>query len=170
MTIATQINVHATQTLVCDVMDVFPENVRLLDPIFRDYGGKKTFHGTVATIKCFEDNSKIWEAADEKGNGRVLVVDGGGSLRHSIFGGNLAQKLCDYGWSGIVINGCTRDVAEQRQVSLGIKALAPCPRRAIKRNLGDRDVPVLVAGQWIAAGQYLYADEDGVIVADAPLH
>jgi regulator of ribonuclease activity A len=170
MSVATSIDINKTKTLVCDVMDVYPEKVRLLDNIFQSYGGKKSFHGPVATVKCFEDNSKIWEISEEDGNGRVLVIDGGGSLRHSVFGGNLAQKFHEKGWSGVIINGCTRDVSEQKDVPIGIKAIASCPRRAIKRNLGDRDVPVTVAGQLISPGEYLYADEDGIIVSDEKLH
>jgi regulator of ribonuclease activity A len=170
MTVATTIDIHNTQTLVCDVMDVYPDGVRLLDAIFHDYGGKFQFHGPVRTIKCFEDNSKIWEVLEQAGHGQILVVDGGGSLRHALFGGNLAKLAANNGWAGVIINGCTRDVAEQREVLIGIKALAPCPRRAIKRGLGDMDVPITIAGQIILPGQYIYADADGVILADKPLH
>lgn len=170
MTVATFIDLNQTKTLVCDVMDVYPEEVRLLDNIFKSYGGKLSFHGFIETVKCFEDNSKIWEIVEENGNGRVLVIDGGGSLRHSLFGGNLAKKFHEKGWSGIVINGCTRDVAEQKEVPIGIKALNSCPRRAIKRNLGERNVPVTIAGQIILPGEYLYADEDGIIIAGKKMH
>jgi regulator of ribonuclease activity A len=164
------IDISGTKTLVCDIMDHYSSDVRLFDPIFHDFGGKTSFHGVVSTITCFEDNSKVFEAVGEQGDNRILVIDGQGSLRYSLFGGNLAQKAYENGWAGVIVNGGIRDVAEQREILLGVKALGVCPRRTIKRNEGERDVAVTIAGQTILPHQYIYADEDGIIISDIKLH
>jgi len=170
MTVATSIDIANTKTLVSDVVDVYPDSARLLDNIFKDFGGRRSFHGKIQTVKCFEDNSKIWEILQQKITGDVLLVDGGGSLKHALFGGNLAKLAYDNGWAGVIINGCTRDVAEQRDIPIGIKALTTCPRRAIKRDQGEINVTLNIAGQKISPGQYIYADEDGIVIADKALH
>jgi regulator of ribonuclease activity A len=169
-TIATSINIKTTKTLVCDIMDVYSDKVRLLDPIFKDYGAKTSFYGSVTTIQCFEDNSRVLEAVEEPGNGRILIIDGGGSLQYSMLGGNFAKKAFANGWAGIIINGCLRDIAELKEIALGIKALGPCPRRCIRQNIGERDVTIRIAGQSIISGDYLYADQDGIVVASEKLH
>lgn len=171
MSRATTVNIATTETMVCDVLDVYGDAVRLLDAgVFADFGGGLAFHGPVSTIKCFEDNSRVGEAVKEAGNGRVLVIDGGGSLRASLLGGMLAGKAAENGWAGIVIYGALRDVAELEATDIGIKALAPCPRSTDKLGQGVRDVPVTFAGQTINPGDYLYADGDGIIVATKQLH
>lgn len=171
MSRATAINMATTVTLVCDVLDVHPAEARLLDcGLFADFGGLLQFHGPVSTIKCFEDNSKVRPAVEEQGNGRVLVIDGGGSLRTSLVGGQLAAKAAANGWAGLVVFGAVRDVAELEDVEIGIKALAPCPRSSDKNGVGQRDVPVTFAGQTINPGDYLYADGDGIVVASRALH
>ena len=170
MSIATTIDIANTNTLVCDVMDVHGEKARLLKPLFRNYGGRTQAHGSVRTIKCFEDSSKIHEILDADGRGCFLVVDGGGSTRHSVLGGNMALKAKANGWLGVIVNGCVRDVAELREVDIAIFALGACPRHSFKRGLGDIDVSVRFAGETIKPGNYMYADEDGIVVADKSLH
>ena len=153
----------------CDLCDTHPEQVRVLEPIFNSYGGRSTFSGSISTIKCHEDNSRVREAVTEPGESRVLVVDGGGSLHHALLGDQLATFALANGWSGIVIYGAVRDVEVIRTIDLGVKALNAIPRRTEKRGLGERDIPVHFAGVRFLPGMYLYADDNGIVVADGSL-
>lgn len=152
-----------------DLCDDHVDDLRIVSPLFRDYGGRLQFNGPVSTVKVFEDNSLIREALEEPGRGRVLVVDGGGSMRCALLGGGLAALGQDNGWAGLVVYGCVRDAAELSGVTLGIKALNTHPLKSLKKGLGQRDVPVTFGGATFAAGDYLYADEDGIIVAEEAL-
>ena len=143
---------------------------RVLPPVFRDFGAVPRFCGPVVTVKCFEDNSLVKAAVDSAGEGRVLVVDGGGSLRRALLGGNLAAAAARNGWAGVVIDGCVRDVAELAASHTGIRALACMPLPTEKRNEGQRDVAVQIQGVWVRQGDWLYADEDGIVVADRALN
>ncbi|MCG8442478.1 MAG: ribonuclease E activity regulator RraA [Caulobacterales bacterium] len=154
----------------CDLCDAHPDDVRVLEPVFAEFGGRGAFHGPVATAKCFEDNSMVREAVSEPGNGRVLIVDGGASLRRSLLGGDLAAKATANGWAGIVIDGAARDGDELAACALGVRARALIPMKTVKRGEGVRDIPVRVAGQTVAPGDHLYADRDGIIVAARALH
>ena len=127
------------------------------------------FSGPVSTVKCFEDNSLVKAAVDSPGEGRVLVIDGGASLRRALVGGNLGEKKKKNGWAGIVVDGCVRDVSELAQCSIGIRALATMPLPTEKRQQGQRDIAVQVQGVWISSGDWLYADEDGMVVMASPL-
>jgi regulator of ribonuclease activity A len=137
---------------------------RVLPPVFRDYGKRTRFAGTVATVKCFEDNSFVKAALEEPGNGRVLVVDGGGSLRRALVGGNIAAAAAKNGWAGVVVDGCVRDSAELIECDVGIRALALIPMPTERRNQGQRDVAVHLHGVWVLPGEWLVADEDGMVV------
>jgi regulator of ribonuclease activity A len=139
----------------------------ILPPVFRDYGGVPAFSGIVATVKCFEDNSLVKAALDEPGNGRVLVVDGGASLRRALVGGNVAAAAAKNGWTGVVVDGAVRDVAELAATAVGIRALALIPIPTEKRQQGERDVAVQVQGVWIRPGDRLWADADGIVVLRA---
>lgn len=153
----------------CDLCDRFKEDAsgtfRVLPPVFRDFGARSRFHGPVSTIKCFEDNSLVKAAVDSPGQGRVLVVDGGGSLRRALLGGNLGASAARNGWAGVVIDGCVRDVSELAAFDIGIRALASMPMPPQKLQQGERDVPVRVQGVWVRPGEWLYADEDGIVVS-----
>lgn len=155
----------------CDLCDIHKNDssgtFRVLPPVFRDFGSIKKFSGQVTTIKCFEDNSLVKAAVDSPGHGRVLVVDGGASLRRALLGGNLGAAAARNGWAGVLIDGCVRDLAELAQCSTGIRALAAIPLPTEKRNEGQRDIAVLVQGVWIRPGDWLYADEDGIVVMPA---
>jgi regulator of ribonuclease activity A len=155
----------------CDLCDAHKNDssgeFRVLPPVFRDFGGIRKFSGWVVTVKCFEDNSLVKAAVDSPGDGRVLVVDGGSSLRRALLGGNLAAAAAKNGWSGVVIDGCVRDVAELAQCSTGIRALASMPLPTEKRNEGQRDVAVQIQGVWVRPDEWLYADEDGIVVMPA---
>ncbi|MEQ1682703.1 MAG: ribonuclease E activity regulator RraA [Burkholderiaceae bacterium] len=152
----------------CDLCDAHKNDTdgafRVLPPVFRDYGKKLKFSGPVSTVKCFEDNSLVRAAVDSPGLGRVLVVDGGGSLRRALVGGNLGAAAAKNGWAGVVVDGCVRDAAELATSDVGIRALGLMPLPTEKRNEGQRDVPVQVQGVWVRPGEWLYADADGMVV------
>jgi regulator of ribonuclease activity A len=158
----------------CDLCDIHKNDssgaFRVLPPVFRDFGAQRRFAGPVTTVKCFEDNTLVKAAVDSPGEGRVLVVDGGGSLRRALLGGNLGAAAARNGWAGVVIDGCVRDVAELAVCDTGIRALAPVPLPTEKRNEGQRDVAVQLQGVWVRPGDWLYADEDGTVVSAQPLH
>lgn len=157
----------------CDLCDAHKGDTsgafRVLPPVWRHFGGRRHFAGVVSTVKCFEDNSVVKAAVESAGEGRVLVVDGGGSLRRALLGGNLAATAARNGWAGVVIDGCVRDVAELAVCDLGICALAPMPLPTERRGEGQRDVPVQVQGVWVRPGDWLCADEDGIVVSATPL-
>lgn len=153
----------------CDLCDSHDAQVRVLELPLRDYGGRIAFDGIVSTIKAYEDNSLVRDAVAEPGNGRVLVIDGGGSLRRSMLGDLLAVKALENGWAGVVVFGAIRDSAAIGAMALGVKALGTCPRKTDKLGQGLRDVPVRFGGLVIRPGEWLCADADGVVLADGVL-
>lgn len=152
-----------------DLCDEHSGKVQIVDPGLRDFGGRTMFHGPIATVKTFEDNSRVRERVAEPGNGRVLVVDGGASPRCALLGDLLAAKAVKNGWSGIVVYGYIRDSAEIAQMDLGVKAIGPYPLKSVKRDFGDDDVPLHFMGADFIPGHYLYADTDGIIVSPTEL-
>ena len=152
-----------------DLCDAHPGSLQLVQPLFHDYGGASRFAGPIDTLRVFEDNALVRQALETRGQGRVLVVDGGGSLKSALVGGRLAILARDNGWAGLIVNGCVRDSAETRKVPVGIKALNTSPMRSGKSGSGERGVPVSFAGVTFSPGQFVYADEDGVLVADRSL-
>ncbi|MCJ7815762.1 MAG: ribonuclease E activity regulator RraA [Xanthomonadales bacterium] len=150
---------------VPDICDEFIDEISVLEPLFADFGGKEKFSGEIVTIKCFEDNSLVGDAVKSPGKGRVLVVDGGGSLRHALLGDMLAAAAAENGWQGLLINGCVRDVEILESIDLGVKALNIHPVKTEKRGEGRLNVNVTFAGATIRSGGYLYADANGVVVA-----
>jgi regulator of ribonuclease activity A len=153
-----------TTPATTDLCDEHPE-IQVCEPVFAAFGGRAAFSGPITTLKVFEDNSLVRDAVGRPGEGRVLVVDGGGSLRCSLLGGNLALAAATNGWAGVVINGCVRDVAELAAQSIGVRALAIFPRKS-ERGLhsGQAGIPVLFAGVVFREGEWLCADADGVVV------
>lgn len=156
----------------CDLCDAHKNDsdgaFRVLPPVFRDFGGRSRFSGPISTVQCFEDNTLVKAALDQPGQGRVLVVDGGGSLRRALVGGNLAAAAARNGWAGIVVDGAVRDVAELAACDVGIRALALMPLPTDKRNQGQAEVPVVVQGVIVRPGEWLCADEDGIVVLPQP--
>lgn len=152
-----------------DLYDRFETELRVCDPIFRDFGGRVAFSGTVVTVKCFEDNSLVKSVLAEPGAGRVLVVDAGGSLRYAMLGDLIAGNAVTNGWAGVLLWGCVRDTHALAAMELGIKALAPNPRKTQRRGEGQRDLPVTFAGVRFAPGDWLYADSDGIVVSERRL-
>ncbi len=151
-----------------DLCDANPD-VTVLEPMFANYGGVDGFHGPIRTVKCFEDNSLVKQAVAEAGNGAVLVVDAGGSYRCAMLGDMLAEQAVKNGWAGIVMYGCVRDVDILATLPLGIQALGSHPRKSEKRGEGQRDIPVTLAGATLQVGQWLYADNNGIIIANEAL-
>jgi regulator of ribonuclease activity A len=156
----------------CDLCDEFKSDrsgaFRVLPPVFQAFGARARFAGTVVTAKCHEDNTTVKAAVESPGQGRVLVVDGGGSLRRALLGGNLAAAAARHGWAGIVIDGCVRDKAEINAEDIGIRALALMPLPTERRGEGQRDLPVQIQGVTVNPGDWLVADEDGIVVMPGP--
>ncbi|MBX3411521.1 MAG: ribonuclease E activity regulator RraA [Pirellulales bacterium] len=152
-----------------DLSDAHPGVVQIAEPLFRDFGRRIAFQGPIATVKTHEDNSLVRAALEEPGKGHVLVVDGGGSLRCALLGDQLAALGHRNGWSGVIVYGCVRDVADLAQIELGVKALAPHPLKSEKRNSGQRDVVLRFAGVTFVPGQFLYADADGILLSTGSL-
>lgn len=152
-----------------DLCDQHAGSLNVLSPLFRDYGGRHKFCGPVATVKCYEDNSMVKQTLSEAGGGRVLVVEGGGSLNCALLGDMIATMAQENGWSGIVINGCVRDVEILRTIDLGVRALNTHPIKSDKRGRGSVNVSVHFANAEIKPGQYLYADDNGIAVAEHDL-
>lgn len=144
-------------------------HLQIAEPIFRPFGGKSAFSGRVTTLKIFEDNVLLRTVLEEKVENRVLVVDGGGSHRCALLGGNLAKLACDNGWQGIIVYGCIRDSVEVNRLPIGIRALHTHPLKSHKKGGGDRDILVTFAGINFRTGYYVYADEDGIVVSEDEL-
>lgn len=148
-----------------DLYDDHGDQLQVAEPLFRDFGAHKTFSGPIQTVKVHEDNSLVRSALEEPGDGQVLVVDGGGSLRCALVGDRLAELGANGGWAGIILYGCVRDIVELSQVQIGIKALHAHPAKSTKRGEGARNPIVRFAGVTFSPGEYVYADEDGVVVS-----
>ncbi len=151
-----------------DICDDHPE-VQVVEPGFRNYGGVEAFGGGIVTVKCFEDNSVVKEQVGKPGNGCVMVVDGGGSMRAALLGDMLAEKAAENGWAGLIIYGCIRDVDVIGKTRLGVQALGTHPRKTDKKGIGDLNVPVTFGGITFRPSQYLYADNNGILVSEKAL-
>jgi len=152
-----------------DLCDVHAGIIKVADPIFRNYGEKMSFGGEVETVKVHEDNVLVREALNHSGVGKVLIVDGGGSTRCALVGDKIAQLAIDNGWLGIIVYGCIRDSAVIKDMPIGIKALNTHPLKSIKQGRGDKNIPVNFAGITFFPAHYVYADADGIIVAEKAL-
>jgi regulator of ribonuclease activity A len=152
-----------------DLCDAHPELVRVVAPIFKNYGGRAAFGGPLVTVKCFEDNSRVKEYVARSGDGRVLVVDGGGSLRCALLGDLLAAQAMNNGWAGVIVHGCIRDVDAIAGMDLGVQALGAMPLKSIRKGLGEIDIEVVFGGVTFRPGEHLYADNNGIIVSSRAL-
>ena len=148
-----------------DLCDQFESELHVCAPMFRSYGGKAAFGGPITTLKLFEDNGLVRKTLEQAGNGRILVIDGGGSMRRALVGDQIALLATSNGWAGIVVYGCIRDSAAIGQMNLGVFALGTHPLKTVKRNEGQADIVVTFGGVDFVPGHYLYADSDGVIVS-----
>jgi regulator of ribonuclease activity A len=153
-----------------DLCDAHPE-LQVCEPLFGDFGGTEKFHGPIRTLKIFEDNALVRSTLETPGKGAVLVVDGGGSVRCALVGGNLGVLAVKNGWAGIVVNGCIRDAEEMSELAVGVKALATHPRKSEKGlHSGHVDKVVTFAGVTFKPGAWLYADADGIVVSETAVH
>jgi regulator of ribonuclease activity A len=152
-----------------DLCDQYADQVQVVEPIFRDFGGVIAFHGPIVTVDANEDNSAVRDQLSQPGLGRVLVIDGRGSLRCALLGDQLARLAVQNGWTGVVVNGCVRDAQTLATLPLGVKALAAHPRRSEKRSAGAVNVDVTFAGVTFKPGHMLYADGDGIVVSEREL-
>jgi regulator of ribonuclease activity A len=150
-----------------ELWDANRETAIVCETQFRQYGGVRAFSGEIATVRCLEDNVLFKQRVSEPGNGRVLVVDGGGSLRCALAGDNVVGAALEHGWAGVVINGCVRDVEALARLPIGVKALGTCPRPSGKSGLGEVDVAVVFGAATFTPGATLYSDEDGILVLPA---
>jgi regulator of ribonuclease activity A len=148
-----------------DLCDDHGESLQVCEPIFQAYGAELAFSGAVSTVRCFEDNSRVREAVESPGEGKVLVVDGGGSRRVALLGDKLGASAVKNGWRGVIIYGCLRDSSEINGMALGVRALGTMPLRSQKRGEGERDVAVRFAGVTFHPGDHVYVDADGIVVS-----
>jgi regulator of ribonuclease activity A len=152
-----------------DLCDAHDAALQVLVADWRDFGGRRAFCGPVSTVRTHEDNSRVREAVHEPGAGRVLLVDGGGSLQRALLGDLLAAKAVEQGWAGVVVLGAVRDAAVLATLPFGVKALGSVPRKTERRGLGERDVPLQLGTVRVRPGDWLYADADGVLVSGIDL-
>lgn len=158
----------------CDICDANEDKIAagtlaVLPPVFKSFGKRSAFAGPARTLKVFEDNVLVRAALETPGEGHVLVVDGGGSLRCALVGGNLGVLAEKNGWAGILVNGCIRDSEEINACDIGVRALATHPQRSIRKGVGDKDIQVSITGVAVKPGDWIYADADGVLVSAAKL-
>jgi regulator of ribonuclease activity A len=155
---------------LCDQFETeLGKTVRVVAPMFQRYGARTTFSGEIVTLKIFEDNTLVREIFNENGRGKVLVIDGGGSLRCALVGDQLAILAQKNGWEGVVVYGCIRDSGDINGIDIGVRALNTHPQKTVKKGIGDRNLPLTFGGATFNPGEYLYADEDGILVATTPL-
>jgi regulator of ribonuclease activity A len=152
-----------------DLCDAFESELQVLAPILRSYGGARCAGGPIRTLKIFEDNALVRETLATPGEGAVLVIDGGGSLRRALLGDQLAELAVQNGWAGVIVYGAIRDSRAIAQLPLGVWAMGTIPLKTVKRGEGQRDIPVTFGGVTFTPGHFVYADEDGMIVAPRPL-
>lgn len=152
-----------------ELCDLYAEQVDVVEPIFSSFGGVSNFYGKVTTVKCFESNGLIAEVLEENGEGRVLVVDGGGAVRRGLIDVELAQLAVDNGWEGIIVYGAVRQIQQLENLDIGIHALAPIPVSADESTAGESDIPVNFGGVTFFPEDYIYADLTGIILSQEPL-
>lgn len=157
------------QYVTPDLCDAYPDLIDVVEPMFINLGGRDSFGGEIVTIKCFEDNSLVKEEVDKPGKGKVMVVDAGGSFRCAMLGDMLAEKAVKNGWEGVIMYGCIRDVDVINQLDLGVQALGTHPKKSEKKGVGEYQVPVSFGGVTFVTGDYVYADNNGIVVSPEPL-
>jgi len=153
-------------SLLCDI---YAETIDVVEPLLTNFGGRNSFAGEVVTIKCFESVGLIYKALEENGAGKVLLIDGGGSLRRALVNANIAEFAVENNWEGLVINGCVREVEALEELDIGIQAITAIPVGAEDNEIGDINVPVNFAGVTFLPEDILYADSTGIIISPEPL-
>jgi regulator of ribonuclease activity A len=155
--------------VTCDLCDDHPDDVRVCEPMFGSFGGRDAFGGEIVTVKCHEDNSRVKELLGTPGQGKVLVVDGGGSLRCALMGDMIGESAVKNGWEGVIIYGCVRDVDALAELDLGVHAVAAIPLKSVRKGVGETGLDITFGGVTFVQGQYVYADNNGVIAATRKL-
>ena len=138
--------------------------------MFHDFGKRTCFHGEAVTFSTYEDNKGILDIIRRGGKGKVLVVDGRGSMRRALCGGNIAAEACKQGWEGLIFNGAVRDIHEFAELDFGAKAMKCTAMRPRTDGIGLADVQLKFGGVVINPGDYIYADLDAVIVTKTQIH
>ncbi|GAA5114333.1 ribonuclease E activity regulator RraA [Orbus sasakiae] len=149
--------------------DYYPEDVNVVEPLFTNFGGISSFSGQVVTVKCFEDNGLLYEVLQNDGAGKVLVVDGGGSVRRALFDGELIDIAVQNNWEGIIVYGAVRQVDYLSDADIGIQAIAAIPVGAEDQGIGETDIKVNFAGVTFFSGDFVYADNTGIILSEIAL-
>lgn len=155
--------------LLPDLFDQYEQQLQLAEPLFNDYGGKAIFSGEIVTVSCFNDNSKVKELVATDGTGKVMIVDGKGSLTRALLGDMLAEQAVANGWQGIIINGCIRDAGTIATLTLGVKALGCNPIKTEKLGVGEINQNISFAGLEFIAGHYVYGDTNGLAISEKQL-
>jgi regulator of ribonuclease activity A len=155
--------------VTCDLCDDHPDDVRVCEPMFAPFGGRSTFGGEIVTVKCHEDNSRVKELLATPGGGKVLVVDGGASMRCALLGDLIGESAVKNGWAGVIVYGCVRDVDALSELDLGVQALSSIPLKSVRKGAGEANIPVTFGGVTFRPGEYVYADNNGVIVSGKKL-
>jgi len=151
--------------VTCDLCDDNPDDVRVCEPLFGTFGGRDSFWGEIVTVKCHEDNSRVKELLATPGKGKVLVVDGGGSMRCALLGDMIGESAVKNEWDGVIIYGCVRDVDALVGLDLGVHALASIPLKSVRKDIGEVNIPVTFGGVTFRTGEFVYADNNGVVVS-----
>ncbi|XID74116.1 ribonuclease E activity regulator RraA [Alkanindiges sp. WGS2144] len=159
--------------VTCDLLDDHPQTQVMSPSIdgksFKNFGGRKAFGGEVVTVKCFEDNSRVKELLATEGQGKVLVVDGGASMRCALMGDLIGESAVKHNWAGVVIYGCVRDVDALAELDLGVQALAAIPQKSNRKGVGETGLELRFGGVIVAQGDYIYADNNGILVSSQKL-
>jgi len=153
-------------SLLCDI---YAETIDVVEPLLTNFGGRSSFAGEVVTIKCFESVGLIYKTLENNGAGKVLLVDGGGSLRRALINANIAELAVSNGWEGLVVNGCVREVDALEELDIGIQAITAIPVGAEDNEIGEINMPVNFAGVSFLPEDILYADSTGIIISPEPL-
>ncbi len=152
-----------------ELCDIYHEEVNVVEPLFSNFGGRTSFGGQITTVKCFEDNGLLYDLLEENGRGRVLVIDGGGSVRRALVDAQLARLAVENEWEGLVVYGSVRQVDDLEELEIGIQAIAAVPAGAAGEGIGESDVRVNFGGVTFFSGDHLYADNTGIILSEDPL-
>jgi regulator of ribonuclease activity A len=158
-----------TMIATADLCDVHSDKLSIVAPMFLAYGGRADFFGQIRTLKVYEDNALVRQTLSAPGNGNVLVVDGGGSLRCALVGDQLALLAVQNNWTGVIVYGCVRDSVAMKSMDVGIRALNTHPLRSLRKGIGESDIPVSFGGVKFTPGQWLYSDADGIVVSSEAL-
>jgi len=152
-----------------ELCDIYHEEVNVVEPLFSNFGGRTSFGAQITTVKCFEDNGLLFDLLEENGRGRVLLVDGGGSVRRALINAELARLAAQNEWEGIVVYGAVRQVDDLEELDIGIQAMAAIPAGAVSEGVGESDIRVNFGGVTFFSGDHLYADNTGIILSEDPL-